>query len=384
MSRLWLLVGCAGLAALLCAQPAAARYIRPDLEQVPVERLVENLTKEADANPKDATVRLNLARVHAMAFAQKTDTAEVNKNVKGQGAWFGYQPNHVPFELKKASNQAEQQAADKQLDAALADYRQTIALAPDNLTAKLGYAWCLDQAGKKDDALKEYRATIAAGWTKEKDLTREGLGWHSVVAEAAGYLMPHLDPEKDKAEIADLQEKIKKVNAVTRPITPLAVPLEAHLRAADLEARDARVPFDLDGSGSAQRWSWIKPNAAWLVYDARGEKNPRSGLHLFGNVTFWCFWDNGYQALSSLDDNGDGRLEGDELKHLALWCDRNGNGVADPGEVKSLADYGIVSLSCASQIDAAHPDQIRFSPQGVRFQDGETRPTFDLILKRQP
>jgi hypothetical protein len=28
-----------------------------------------------------------------------------------------------------------------------------------------------------------------------------------------------------------------------------------------------------------------------------------------------------------------------------------------------------------------HPDKIAFSPTGVTFQDGKTRPTYDLVLK---
>ena len=73
-------------------------------------------------------------------------------------------------------------------------------------------------------------------------------------------------------------------------------------------------------------------------------------------------------------------LTGDELKGLAIWHDANGDGVCDPGEVKPLADYGIVAVSCRFERDRDHPDRIAFSPKGVTFRDGRTRPTFDLIL----
>ncbi len=106
-----------------------------------------------------------------------------------------------------------------------------------------------------------------------------------------------------------------------------------------------------------------------------------SGLQLFGNVSFWLFWDNGYEALSALDDNGDGQLTGKELDGLAIWHDANGNGICDPGEVRPLSDYGIVALSCRYERDPAHPDRICFSPRGVVFADGSTRPSFDLVLK---
>ena len=163
-----------------------------------------------------------------------------------------------------------------------------------------------------------------------------------------------------------------------------AVPLADGLMAADLEAPEARVAFDVDGSGLGREWSWITPEAAWLVYDRKAEGKITSGRQLFGNVTFWMFWSNGYGPLDALDSNRDGTLTGEELAGLALWHDANGNGVADPGEVKPLSAYGIVAVSTKWQTLPDHPDKIAISPTGVTFQDGATRPTFDLILKAKP
>jgi hypothetical protein len=102
---------------------------------------------------------------------------------------------------------------------------------------------------------------------------------------------------------------------------------------------------------------------------------------MFGGVTFWLFWETGYDALASLDDDGDGVLAGAELKGLAIWHDANGDGVCDRGEMKPLSEYSIVAVSCRFERDPSHPDRVAFSPRGVAFRDGRTRPTFDLILK---
>jgi len=171
------------------------------------------------------------------------------------------------------------------------------------------------------------------------------------------------------------------LTAQPRPVTPIAVPLASGLGAGDLTDPGASVSFDLDGTALPQRWQWIRPNAAWLVFDQRGTRSITSGLQLFGSVTFWLFWRQGYDALSALDDNGDGRIAGPELAGFALWHDRNANGRSDRGEVRPLADWNIVSLSCAYEIDANHPDEIAFSSQGVTFLDGTSRPTFDLVLR---
>ena len=103
---------------------------------------------------------------------------------------------------------------------------------------------------------------------------------------------------------------------------------------------------------------------------------------MFGNVTFWLFWSNGYEAMRSLDDDFDGRLKGKELTGLAIWRDANANGVSERGEVKPLAHWAIVELSYAYSFDETHPDEIPFAAAGVTFKNGVTRPTFDLLLHR--
>src|SRR5919202_2073560 len=93
----------AALAVMLAAPAALARYMAPDLERVPVERLVENLEKLIRDQPDNVEARYNLARLHGMAYATKADTAEVNKRSKGvPGAWFGYEPAFVPYQVVKA------------------------------------------------------------------------------------------------------------------------------------------------------------------------------------------------------------------------------------------------------------------------------------------
>jgi hypothetical protein len=372
-----------GLAACLLLTPTSpARYIRPEVERVPVERLITNLEAAVKKDPKDVQARVNLARAHGMAYALKTDTAEVLKGQEDKGPWFGHEPRFVPFsKVEKTDDADKQKAAKAHLAKAVEDFKQAVKLAPDNLPARLGYAWTLEQSGEKKDAVKEYRALIDDAWKKEKDLTRLPLGGHSIVAEASGYLTPLLDKEKDSEEIATLTERADKLNKLPRPVTPIAVPLRDGLRAADLEDRSAAVAFDADGSGLKRKWTWVTKDAGWLVYDPKGKGEVTSGLQMFGGVTFWLFWETGYDALAALDDNGDGVLSGDELKGLAIWHDANGDGVCDPGEVRPLADYGIVAVSCRFERDTAHADRIAFSPRGVTFRDGRTRPTFDLVLK---
>ena len=371
--RLLMLVIC-----LAVTSPAFARFVRVDVEQVPVARLIENLEKIAEDNPASVEALLNLGRAHGMAYAQKSDPLRVPK------AYHGIQPPTVPFgNVTPASDAALNAASQAHLEAALKVYTQALALDKESLVVRLGLAWLTEQAGRKDDAVQQYRTLAADAWKKEQKLQVLGDGKYSLTGEIASYLIPLLDARKDKREIETLNDHVATLGKLPYSVTPIAVPLFDGLTTADLEAPDARVTFDVDGSGLGREWSWISAKAAWLVIDPKLDGKITSGRQLFGNFTFWMFWNNGYAPLAALDDDRDGILTGKELAGLALWHDANGNGVADPGEVKPLSAYGIVAVSYKWQTLNDHPDKVAFSPNGVVFQDGKTRPTFDLVLKAQ-
>jgi tetratricopeptide (TPR) repeat protein len=376
---------CLGFAACLLLTPEVpGKYARVEVQNVPIERLIANLEMAVKKNPKDVQALVNLARTHGMAYALKTDTAQVSKGHEERGPWFGYEPKVVPFStVMMTTDAAKQKAAKVHLAKAVEHFREAVKLAPDDLRARLGYAWTLEQSGAKKEAVKEYRALIEDAWKKEKDLKAVDFGGHTIVAEATEYLMPLLDKQNDEKEIATLRERWRHLAKLPRWITPVAVPLRDGLEARDIEDRNAAVAFDTDGSGLRRKWTWITKDAGWLVYDPTAKGDLNSGLQMFGNVTFWLFWETGYDALASLDDNADGVLTGDELKGLAIWHDANGNGICDPGEVKPLSEYGIVAVSCRFERDPNHPDRIAFSPKGVTFRDGRTRPTFDIILRQR-
>ena len=86
------------------------------------------------------------------------------------------------------------------------------------------------------------------------------------------------------------------------------------------------------------------------------------------------FWSDGFELRRALDDNRDGQLTGAELGGLALWRDANNNGVSEPGEVLPANVHGIAALAVRGTPE--RPDLIT-APDGVRFEDGRTRPLYD-------
>jgi hypothetical protein len=217
-------------------------------------------------------------------------------------------------------------------------------------------------------------------WQEESAARSLGLG-PRITPEAFSYLRPLLDPQKDAAELALWKDRAATIDRMPRAITPIAIPLRDGMTIDDLVAPTARVRFDADGTGLQREWSWISRDAGWLVYDQRGTREITSALQWFGSVTFWLFWENGYQPMRALDDNRDGRLEGPELEHLAIWQDRNLNGVTDRGEFASLADWQIVSLSW-NHVLLDDARVVAMAPRGVTFRDGRVQPTWDVVLRQ--
>jgi hypothetical protein len=350
-----------------------------DVIEVPVDRVIANLERLIAKSPKDPVLLLNLARTHVMAFALKSGTIRVTRSEEEKGPATAWMQNNVQPRVSSTQDPVRLQEARAHLANGIARYEETIRLDSSNGVARLGYAWALQQSGASSKAIAAYREAVKLGYPE--DVKGGLIGFQTVTQEAAKYLIPLLDPNKDKDEIASLREKAAKIQAEQRVITPIAVPLRDGLTAQEITNARARVPFDLNGSALPQRWTWITPDAAWLVMDRHGRQQIRSGLQLFGSVTFWLFWENGYHAMRALDDDGDGRLRGEELTGLALWRDANSDGVSDTGEIRSVAEWNIAELSCEYRHDPTHPDEIAFSPLGVRFNDGRTRPTFDVVLR---
>ena len=94
-----------------------------------------------------------------------------------------------------------------------------------------------------------------------------------------------------------------------------------------------------------------------VVYDPDHTGRIYSATQLFGTWTFGgknsaalglrgvsSPWSNGYEALATLDIEGDRKLSGEETAPLALWFDRNQNGVSEAGEVVDLRQAGVTAL----------------------------------------
>lgn len=164
-----------------------------------------------------------------------------------------------------------------------------------------------------------------------------------------------------------------------RAITPVLLSLEGCPALPDLLAPDLVIPFDLDGDAVVEPWPWIAPSTGFLVWDPEQRGEVTSGQQLFGSASGWFFFPDGYRVLDALDDDGDGRLTGPELAGIAVWFDRDTDGVSDRGEVLAVEDLGIVALATepTERIGASLGN-----PCGFELADGRVLPTYDWVLER--
>ena len=126
-----------------------------------------------------------------------------------------------------------------------------------------------------------------------------------------------------------------------RPIDPLVIDLDGDgLELTSLEGSAAY--FDLDNDGFAERTGWVSSDDAILAIDHNGDGEIDGITEVFGSAT-----QTGYEELDALDSNNDGVINASDAQFgdLLLWQDADGDGETDAGELSTLTEGGVVSIS---------------------------------------
>ena len=453
---------CAAIMLMMCSEHTFAMFaVAPE---VPVERLLKNVTAYVQENPKNPQGYYLLGRINALAFdrkARKVRAQEKPRTGAGKLPWLDpWQGKPKPDEKPLTEKQLQKHLIDS-----IKNYHKAIKLKNDEGIYHLGLGWVLESGvsyaikigappGDKtsiskpaDGELKKMEALVRKlGHEnyKVREAARERL--RTLMPNAAGALLKHTedeDPEvkarvetllcgywRDKAvehylrayeltvkmdlkikhrpargltslvsyeagqswirlvkqrgvketEKKTLAQVEKDLQAIkTKPIgviTPIIFSLELQGGLGELLAEDKVVPFDLDGTGRPQLWQWVKPTTGILVWDPNDRGKITSGRQLFGSVSWWMFWRDGYHALNALDDDRDDLLRGAELQGLAVWFDRNSNGASEFGEVVKLASLDIVAIM-AKATDRI--GEVPFNPSGLKLRNGKVLPSYDWM-----
>jgi hypothetical protein len=112
--------------------------------------------------------------------------------------------------------------------------------------------------------------------------------------------------------------------------------------------------FDLNATGSVDQVGWVGSGDGLLVLDRNTDGFINDGRELFGTATLLANGknaSNGFAALGDLDSNQDGQISAADLdfSKLQVWIDGNHDGITGAGELRTLADLGIVSMDLQAQ-----------------------------------
>ncbi len=232
----------------------------------------------------------------------------------------------------------------------------------------------------EQECLRFYRSAFTIGIARDLSVEYRNLNNrdNQIGIEAGQGIIRVLGSKSNQPKYAWEVEAITKAIKIAKEkggfITPIILSLQPSKSIDELLSPHTYVQFMMDGFSNETYWSWVKPNTCILVWDPEQRGKITSGKQLFGSVTWWLFWENGYQAMSMLDDNLDGYLSGHELRGLALWADANQNGISDLGEVTPIEQTIIQKLS--TQPEANHGKTI-YSLRGIQLKDGTWLPTYD-------
>jgi uncharacterized membrane protein YGL010W len=110
--------------------------------------------------------------------------------------------------------------------------------------------------------------------------------------------------------------------------------------------------FDMDGEGGRERTAWIGPGNGFLAIDlkADGEAGPDGVIDQAKEIVFTQWSPGAASDMAALramfDTNHDATLDFGDARwsEFRIWQDANGDGVSQPGEVKTLDDLGISSI----------------------------------------
>ena len=136
-------------------------------------------------------------------------------------------------------------------------------------------------------------------------------------------------------------------------LTGMLAPIILDLDGDGIETRSikkAKSNFDMNGDGIGDNTGWTGKGDGFLVIDRDGDGKITAASEL-SFLTEKSNAKSDLDGLSALDANKDGKIDLNDTRfgELKLWVDRDGDGVTDEGELKSLTEHGIASIILSSR-----------------------------------
>ncbi|NBQ39880.1 MAG: hypothetical protein EBU34_08880 [Alphaproteobacteria bacterium] len=142
--------------------------------------------------------------------------------------------------------------------------------------------------------------------------------------------------------------------------------------------------FDIDADGDLDRTGWVSAEDGLLVRDLNGNAAIDDGSELFGEATRLPdgnLASQGFEALASLDADGDGQITSSDpaFGTLKVWRDADADGQTDAGELLGLDALGVTALNTRAQV-GTEIDQGNLLGLVSSYQtaEGQTRDLVDV------
>ncbi len=141
----------------------------------------------------------------------------------------------------------------------------------------------------------------------------------------------------------------------------------------------AGVVYDYGNDGMAEGTAWVAPGDSILVRDANGNG-------LVDDASEFVFGGNGQTDMEALHAQYGVQLDASDADFVmfAVWNDANSNGIADDGELSSLAEAGIASIGLVSDgiaYTAANGDVAVAGSSSFTRTDGSTGIAADAAFR---
>lgn len=202
-----------------------------NLVVIPAKDVIPYLATESKKRPNDDSffyyaglIHLRAAQDISVSFLL-TESNEINFNRLGgvwpkqwydiENRWNGVYPSSEPMPYIKDFSEQESLGYDKNLNLALENFTQAVKINSINYRAAFGIGWVYEKQGFTDKAIKQYRIALNQAWKQEKHET-----WYPYIEgdtpptffQIGRALLKFLDEDKDAKEIADIKNKMQKIN----------------------------------------------------------------------------------------------------------------------------------------------------------------------------
>lgn len=143
-----------------------------------------------------------------------------------------------------------------------------------------------------------------------------------------------------------------------------------------LDIDQTNIYFNTQNTSFSTKTGWLKGDDALLAIDKDGDGFIAKQDELFGNETT-----SGFSMLKTYDSNNDNVINSSDTQfsNLKVWQDVNENGITDSGELKTLTQAGITSISLNTQEVSIEQNQNTITAQSTYTRaDGTTGDIFNV------